>query len=71
LKRVDDPLEVRLWGESTAWGLLGRLQGDFDRPDVLRDDRDTLRAKLAAYGELDLRPNEALLQALTRPWREP
>jgi hypothetical protein len=70
-KRLDDPLEVGWWGESTSWGLLGRLHGAFDRPDVLRDDRGTLRAKLAAYAALDLRPNEALLQALTRPWRTP
>jgi endoglucanase len=63
-KRIDDPIEQALFGTETAWGVLGRLDGAFDRPDVHRDSEEDLRAKLGAYDALELRPNASLLQAL-------
>lgn len=63
-KRLDDPWEVELWGEQTSWGLLGRRQTPFGRPDLYRDSQEQLRARFAAYAELELAPNEELLSAL-------
>ena len=63
-KRVDDPVDIALFGTETARGLRGRLTTPFDRPDVYRDDKATLNAKLAAYAELGLEENPALLAAL-------
>jgi hypothetical protein len=67
-KRIDDPIDAALWGTSTSWGLRGRLEGEFSRPDVYRDDEATLGAKFDAYGDLDIRPNEALYEAVTAGW---
>ncbi len=67
-QRIDDPIDAALWGTSTAWGLRGRLEGDFDRPDVYRDDEAALGAKFDAYGTLDVRPNEDLYSAVTSGW---
>jgi len=64
-KRIDDPVDVALWGTSTAWGLRGRLQSELARPDLYRDDEATLAAKFSAYANLSIEPNEALLQAVT------
>ena len=64
-KRIDDPVEVALWGNETGWGVRGRLVGELDRPDLYRDDEATLARKLAAYGELEVAPNEALLEAVS------
>ena len=63
-KRIDDPVDIALFGTETAWGLRGRLTTPFDRPDVYRDDEATLNAKLAAYAEMGLEANPALLAAL-------
>lgn len=63
-KRIDDPVEVALWGNETGWGLRGRLVGELDRPDLYRDDEATLTRKLQAYGELEVAPNEDLLAAV-------
>lgn len=67
-QRIDDPIDAALWGTSTSWGLRGRLEGDFDRPDVYRDDEAALGAKFDAYATLDIRPNEALHSAVTSGW---
>lgn len=66
LKRIDDPIDSLLYGESTSWGLLGRLGAPFERPDLHRDDFATLARKLSAYADLDLLPNERLLSILKR-----
>ncbi|HOU54293.1 MAG TPA: cellulase family glycosylhydrolase [Myxococcota bacterium] len=66
-KRLDDPVTREVFGLSTAWGLRGRLQGAFDRPDPYRDDRGTLEARFRAYRGLDIAPNDRLLQVLTAP----
>ena len=63
-KRIDDPVAVALWGTETGWGLRGRLVGDLDRPDLYRDDQATLARKFAAYGSLEIAPNEDLLIAV-------
>lgn len=65
-KRIDDPISLELWGDSSSWGLRGRLTGPFDRPDVYRDDRDTLERKFNAYADLAMAPNEALRSVLTQ-----
>jgi len=67
-KRLDDPVTREVFGFETAWGVRGRLQGAFDRPDPYRDDRPTLERKLRAYRDLDVRPNERLLQVLRAPF---
>jgi aryl-phospho-beta-D-glucosidase BglC (GH1 family) len=66
-KRLDDPVGADVFGFTTSWGLRGRLQGTFDRPDPYRDDREVLEAKFRAYRDLDAAPNEALLEILTAP----
>ena len=63
-KRIDDPDAVELFGESTGWGLRGRLQGDFARPDPHRHSYEELMALMQGYAELDVAPNEELLGAL-------
>ncbi len=65
--RIDDPIDLALWGEQSAWGLLGRLpeESGFDRPDIYRDERDTLETKLSGYADIGLEPNPDLLEALT------
>jgi aryl-phospho-beta-D-glucosidase BglC (GH1 family) len=63
-KRIDDPIDAALWGTSTSWGVLGRLDGAFDRPDAWRDDEATLTDKLAGYADLDVAPNQELIDAL-------
>ena len=63
-KRIDDPVAVALWGTETGWGLRGRLVGELDRPDLYRDDQATLARKFAAYGSLEIAPNEDLLIAV-------
>ncbi|MBK9369754.1 MAG: cellulase family glycosylhydrolase [Deltaproteobacteria bacterium] len=68
-KRIDDPVGRRLGEPGTAWGLRGRTEADLNRPDLWRDDEATIQAKLSAYAEFPLEPNEALLEAVTRPWR--
>ena len=69
-KRIDDPIEAALFGKSTSWGLRGRFDAPFDRPDIYLDSMEDLREKFAAYGDLALDPNERLLRVLTR-WTEP
>ncbi len=66
-KRIDDPVSADVFGFSTSWGLRGRLQGAFDRPDPYRDDRATLEAKFRAYRSLELAPNATMLDILTAP----
>jgi len=66
-KRIDDPVVVELWEETTAWGGLGRLYSSFDVPDIHRDDIETIRAKFEAYSDMDIRPNEELVEVLTKP----
>ena len=65
-KKIDDPIDLELFGLSTSWGLRGRLSSDFDRPDVYRDDEATLSHKFAAYVDLIVDPNERLLDILVR-----
>lgn len=64
LKRIEDPLDWKLWGVQSSYGVLGRLASPFTRPDVQRDDVETLRARFAAYADLVVEPNEALLGIL-------
>lgn len=66
-KRLDDPIDVALFGESTSWGVRGRLSTELPRSDVYEDTQETLAAKFRAYSALDLAPNEPLLEALTGP----
>lgn len=63
-KRIDDPIDLSLWGNSTGWGLRGRLAGAFERPDLYLDDEATLAGKMAGYENLILDPNPDLLEAL-------
>ncbi len=65
--RIDDPIDQAIWGDESSWGLLGRLPEDavFERPDIYRDDQDTLETKLAGYADIGLEPNPDLLDALT------
>lgn len=65
-KRIDDPIDVELWGEATGWGVRGRLQGSFERPDLHRDDLETLLTKMDAYATIEVAPNEGLLSAIRR-----
>ncbi len=64
-KRIDDPHDEIVWGDTSAWGVVSRLEGDWDRPDAFRDDLDTLRVKIAEYATIPLAVNERLLEALT------
>lgn len=68
-KRIDDPIDAALFGEETGWGLRGRLDADavFQRPDPQQDTLEALAAAYAAYGDLEVAPNPALLEALTAP----
>lgn len=66
-KRIDNPVDKELWGESTAWGLLGRLEGKLERVDIHRDDKATILKKLSNYANLNLKPNTKLLKALAQP----
>lgn len=66
LKRADDPLVVRLWNFRTAWGLLGRIDGDFERPDPWVDDFATLKRRLAGYAAVRYQPNDRILEVLAR-----
>ncbi|MBP7126652.1 cellulase family glycosylhydrolase [Myxococcota bacterium] len=66
-KRLDDPVSREVFGISTAWGVRGRLQGTFVRPDPYRDDRQTLEARFRAYRDLDVAPNDRLLEILRAP----
>jgi aryl-phospho-beta-D-glucosidase BglC (GH1 family) len=63
-KRIDDPIDVQLWNKRSSYGVIGRLNGEFSRPDVFDDDLETLRARMASYRDLDLSPNERLLEVL-------
>lgn len=63
-KKIDDPIDFELWGKTTAWGLLGRLGSDFSRPDIYRDDLETLKQKFSSYSEIILHPNEKMLEKL-------
>ncbi|MBM4371018.1 MAG: cellulase family glycosylhydrolase [Deltaproteobacteria bacterium] len=67
LKRIDDPIGYELFGKTSSYGLLGG-HADFVRPDVCRDDADTLRARFASYADYPFTPNDALLDALREPW---
>jgi hypothetical protein len=64
-KKIDDPIDAELFGTSSSWGLKGRPASPPDRPDVHRDGRATFHAKLVAYADLVLEPNERLLELLT------
>ena len=63
-KRIDDPDALELFGESTAWGLRGRLQGEFTRPDPHRHSQEELVGLMEAYAQLEVAPNTELLEAL-------
>jgi aryl-phospho-beta-D-glucosidase BglC (GH1 family) len=67
-KCIDDPIDEELFGATSSWGLRGRLQGGYDRPDVWRDEESVLQEKLAAYATVRLDPNRALLDALRTAW---
>jgi hypothetical protein len=63
-KRIEDPITRELWNDSSSWGLKSQLTTAFERPDVFRDDEETLRAKLGSYADLELEVNQRLLDAL-------
>ncbi len=63
-KRPDDPLTQQYFGYSTSWGVRGRLETAFDRPDPWLDSKETLAQKFLGYGDLDVKVNEKLLSAL-------
>ena len=63
-KMIDDPVEKELWDRESSYGVLGRLHGEFQRPDPFDDNFETLMEKFEAYRHLDLRPNERLLSIL-------
>lgn len=62
-KRIEEPLDVRLWSRGTNYGVL-RLEEDFVRPDVFNDDLATLRQRMAGYADLPMTPNPELLRVL-------
>ena len=62
-KRIDDPIAFTLLGETSGYGVLTG-HADFDRPDVHRDDLETLMTKMTAYADYPFAPNEALVGAL-------
>lgn len=70
-KRPDDPLSKTVFDWSTSWGLRGRLQGEWVRPDPYVDDLATLKARFLAYRDLVVAPNEALLAQLKNPQPRP
>lgn len=70
-KRIDDPIEKLLWNEESCYGVVGRLEGEFDRPDVFEDDFETLRDKMSAYAELGVLPNQDLLDVLSSVFDQP
>ena len=55
-----------VFGFTTQWGLLGRLESAFDRPDICLDDKDTIVAKFGGYKDLKIVPNDELLTQLKR-----
>jgi len=63
-KRIDDPISVALFGKRSSYGVRTLRSGEFTHPDVFDDDLETLRFRLAAYGQLPFEPNERLLQIL-------
>ncbi|MFN7955307.1 MAG: cellulase family glycosylhydrolase [bacterium] len=71
LKRIDDPIDQELFGTTTSWGVLGRLESVLDRPDLYRDSFETLSRKLAAYADLALAPNERLRAILANAAHAP
>jgi hypothetical protein len=64
-KRIDEPTDMKLWGTGSSFGVIGRLEGDIERPDVYNDDLDTLRERMRGYADLPLTPNQNLLEVLT------
>ena len=50
-KRIDDPLELELWGTTTAWAVWQSIQEDSDwkRADVYLDGKAGLEQNLARY----------------------
>jgi len=66
-KRIDDPIAFELLGKTSSYGVRTMHEGPFDRPDAFDDDFDTHKAKLAAYRDLPLDPNQRLLDILTSP----
>ncbi len=67
-KTMEDTLFTRDLGLTSAWGLRNRLAAGrtFERPDLELDDRATLTRRLEAYRDLELEPNQPLLDQLTR-----
>lgn len=65
-KRIDDAIDIELWGTQTGWGVLGRVDEPFSRPDLYRDSLDVLRTKMDSYATLEVLPNEGLLDAIRR-----
>ena len=63
-KSIDDPISADLWGDKSGWGLRGRLNSEFDRPDIFNDDEATLLRKFEAYKGIVLDPNADLLEAV-------
>lgn len=63
-KRIDCPIARDLLGKTSQYGVRTFIEGEFDRPDVFIDDLQTLREKMAAYGDLELGPNPRLLSIL-------
>jgi hypothetical protein len=63
-KRLDDPVDAELFGDSSSWGVRGGVPSSFTRPDPQRQSLEALQAAYAGYAEVETTPNEALLQAL-------
>ena len=63
-KRLDDPVDAELFGDSSAWGVRGGVPAGFSRPDPQRQSLEELQAAYAGYAQVETPANEALLQAL-------
>ncbi len=66
-KRLDDPLITKIYNLTTAWGLRGKINGTFNRPDPYKDDMETLKQKFKAYRNYGLEPNVKTLCRLLTP----
>jgi len=66
-KRPDDPISREVFGFTSSWGVRRDVTGEFQRPDPHLDSREELLEKLRAYKDLELGPNQRLLDALNTP----
>lgn len=59
-KRIDDPIDAALYGDTTAWGVHQTPTSAWRRADPWLDDEATLKAKLATYTSENVRVNGTL-----------